>query len=113
MNKRVLITLGVIGGAYALWRFVIKDKLAEIAPNRLTAVLGGETSFDIYPVGWDKTYVLSVVNAENIWFVGDRCRGFGNDRAIYDALQPKRRSFETSGPEETVSIIQNLLNLKQ
>lgn len=29
MNKRVLITLGVIGGVYALWRFVIKDKLAE------------------------------------------------------------------------------------
>ena len=29
MNKRVLITLGLIGGTYALWRFVIKDKLAE------------------------------------------------------------------------------------
>ena len=91
----------------------IKEKLEEIAPKRLTAVLGGETSFDIYPVGWDKTYVLNVVNAENIWFVGDRCRGFGNDRALYDALQPKRRSFETTGPEETILIIQNILHLNQ
>jgi hypothetical protein len=28
-NKKLLIALGVIGGVYAVWRFVIKDKLAE------------------------------------------------------------------------------------
>lgn len=89
----------------------IRERLEEVAPGRLTVVLGGETSFDIYPVGWDKTYVLNVVSAENIYFVGDRCKGFGNDRALYDALQPKRRSFETTGPEETLEIINKICHI--
>ena len=28
-NKRLLITLGIIGGVYSFWRFYLKDKIAE------------------------------------------------------------------------------------
>jgi hypothetical protein len=28
-NKRLLITLGIIGGIYGVWRFFLKDKIAE------------------------------------------------------------------------------------
>jgi hypothetical protein len=28
-NKRLLITLGILGGIYGVWRFYLKDKIAE------------------------------------------------------------------------------------
>ena len=40
----------------------------------ITVKLGGDTSFDIYPEGWDKTYALRHFGDRNVWFVGDRAR---------------------------------------
>jgi len=66
--------------------------------------LGGDTSFDIYPAGWDKTYALRHFSGKNVWFVGDRAQGpKGNDYEIYKSLEP--RSFKTEGPEQTKEII--------
>jgi phosphomannomutase len=69
--------------------------------------LGGNTSFDIYPPGWDKTYALKHFDSNkwDFWFVGDRCGVDGNDYEIFNFLKPKSRSWETGGPEETVEII--------
>jgi len=69
--------------------------------------LGGDTSFDIYPPGWDKTYALKHFNKHewDFWFVGDRCSPTGNDYEIFNFLHRKGRAFETSGPGETVEII--------
>ena len=75
----------------------------------LTIALGGQTSFDIYPDGWDKTYALCHLEGKRVWFVGDRCQPGGNDHAIYAKLQPEGRAFETSGPEETARIIRNVM----
>ena len=73
----------------------------------LIAKLGGNTSFDIYPKGWDKTYALTHYNEHewDFWFVGDRCSVDGNDFELFNLLKPKGRAFETGGPEETVEII--------
>ena len=68
-----------------------------------------ETSFDIYPVGWDKSYVLSRFNDENVWFVGDRCEGLGNDVEIYNALQPHGRAFKVMSPDETPSKVREIM----
>lgn len=69
--------------------------------------LGGDTSFDIYPVGWDKTYALRHFGGQNVWFVGDRARSpKGNDFEIFQACGA--RSFHTSGPEETLDIIKQI-----
>ena len=41
----------------------------------LTYSIGGEISFDIFPVGWDKTYALGLVadeHFEEIHFFGDK-----------------------------------------
>tara|TARA_Y100000034_G_scaffold53996_1_gene66203 strand:- start:2984 stop:3784 length:801 start_codon:yes stop_codon:yes gene_type:complete len=69
--------------------------------------LGGDTSFDIYPPGWDKTYALRHFdqNQWDFWFIGDRCSPEGNDFEIFNLLKPKGRAFETGSPEETVEII--------
>jgi phosphomannomutase len=73
----------------------------------VTIKLGGDTSFDIYPLGWDKRYALKHFPETDwdIFFVGDRCSPDGNDYEIFEHLNPLGRSFETSGPEETIEII--------
>jgi len=73
----------------------------------VTIKLGGDTSFDIYPLGWDKRYALKHFPESDwdVFFVGDRCSLDGNDYEIFEHLRPIERSFETSGPEETIEII--------
>ena len=70
----------------------IRNKYFEILSteikNRnipLTLKLGGDTSFDIYPHGWDKTYALRHFSQTDwdFWFVGDRCYPEGNDYEIF------------------------------
>ena len=76
----------------------------------IVCTLGGHTSIDIYPKGWDKTYALRHLGCyDKIYFVGDKCDGLGNDKTIYDALQADNRSFMTTGPKETINIIRNLI----
>ena len=77
----------------------------------VTVKLGGNTSFDIYPIDWDKTYALNHFDKSKweFWFVGDRCGVEGNDYEIFELLKNSGRSFETSGPEETIEIIENYI----
>jgi len=78
--------------------------------NNIQVKLGGDTSFDIYPAGWDKTYCLNHLSEyDNIYFVGDRCGVGGNDKELFDKLQPDK-SFATTGPENTASIINFLIS---
>ena len=73
----------------------------------ITVKLGGDTSFDIYPMGWDKTYALRHFDDRRIWFVGDRGESpKGNDYEISQACGI--RSYHTSGPEETKDIVDSI-----
>jgi phosphomannomutase len=84
------------------------DKLSKDDIMSVTIKLGGDTSFDIYPNGWDKTFCLRHFEATagwNHWFVGDRCSELGNDYEIYCELNKQKRAWETAGPEETIEII--------
>ena len=67
--------------------------------------LGGETSFDIFPFGWDKTYALRHFPNKTCWFIGDACHEGGNDHEIYEHLKKEGRAFHTSSPTETGEII--------
>ena len=67
--------------------------------------MGGDTSFDIYPTGWDKTYALKYFENRTCWFVGDRCSPGGNDYEIYELLKKSNRAFQTSNPIQTGWII--------
>jgi len=70
--------------------------------------LGGDTSFDIYPTGWDKTYALKHFKGWDVWFVGDRCCIDGNDYEIFNACGDQ--SFVTYGPKKTSGIIQQIIH---
>ena len=77
--------------------------------NKVTLKLGGDTSFDIYPKGWDKTYGLKHFPGWTVWFVGDRCEKEGNDYELYDYCFQYNRAFKTKGPKETVDIVNMII----
>lgn len=104
--------------------FTIEDKekdlrkhLRECLRVRLDAsdlhmidlTLGGSTSIDIFPKGWDKTYALRHLDKSmTAWFWGDKCMPGGNDHALYEALQVHGRSFSVDSPEETLTSLATL-----
>ena len=89
----------------------LKDELRVHGLTNLSVTLGGNTSFDIYPIGWDKTFSLKHFSGYRQWFVGDRCDDDGNDRKIYELLAQENRSFKTTGPEKTIKIIDSLVKI--
>jgi phosphomannomutase len=51
---------------------VLREKFAHL---NLTYSIGGQISFDVFPVGWDKTYALGRLEGEGfeeIHFFGDK-----------------------------------------
>lgn len=78
----------------------------------LTYALGGSTSVDIYPNGWDKTFALKhFTGSKNIYFVGDKCKPGGNDYHVY--ADARTIGFETDGPDHTCEIIKQIINLEK
>ena len=85
----------------------LDDQLSVAKINNISTALGGSTSIDIYPEGWDKTYCLQHLdNDARIYFIGDKCKPGGND---YELFKTKRTiSYETTGPDETLQIIKRI-----
>eukprot|EP00122_Pirum_gemmata_P004843 Pgem_evm1s4410 len=64
----------------------------EFADMNMKYSIGGQISFDAFPVGWDKTYCLKHVakhNFENIYFYGDKTYVGGNDHEIFEDPRTK------------------------
>jgi phosphomannomutase len=83
---------------------LLKSKVKNLKID-VTVKYGGDTSFDIYPTGWDKTYCLKHFHNYTCWFVGDRCDEGGNDKEIFDLLLKAGRAFKTEDPDKTKLII--------
>ena len=77
----------------------------DMGINNIIIKMGGDTSFDIFPKGWDKTYCLRHFPNHKHYFVGDRCEPSGNDWELYEALRGAGRAFKTTGPEKTSETI--------
>ena len=66
--------------------------------------IGGQISFDVFPVGWDKTFCLKFLNDfKYIYFIGDKTEIGGNDYEIYDS--ERTISFKTKGVDDTIRIL--------
>jgi len=92
------------------FRKAILSQLKEEIENLridITIKLGGETSFDIFPTGWDKTFALSYFPNHEIYFLGDRCGENGNDKEIFDALQPNNSFWvkDTNGTKQALEAL--------
>ncbi len=94
------------------WMSHLKMMLKTHGVKNVSVKLGGNTSFDIFPAGWDKTYVLrNFKDSDEVYFIGDRCQDSGNDKELYDAIKLRMygESFETSGPSKTIDIIRKTI----
>ena len=85
--------------------------------NLITIKLGGETSFDIYPKGWNKTFPLDkkpFSEYKKIFFAGDRCLKSGNDEELYNHLKNQKEcnAFQVKNPDETINLITKTIEEK-
>ncbi len=85
---------------------ILKEQLATLS-KEIVAVLGGNTSFDVYPSGWDKTYALKHFEGKKVYFVGDKCPGDRNDRTICEEVGGN--CFPVSDPGDTARLIGEIL----
>jgi phosphomannomutase len=104
-------------------KFRIRETLLSKLKNAFKDVnveikIGGETSFDIYPTGWDKSYIMDkdefIKTFDVFYFIGDMCEDNGNDKELYDIVTTLHgdRGFKTTGPDKTIHIIEKYI-LKQ
>ena len=84
----------------------------------LAIKIGGATSFDIYPYGWDKTFPMDSNNEKSdmaqyndLYFIGDKCRLGGNDYELYEYVKNINESnaFETKNTDQTIQFINQII----
>ncbi|XP_037110898.1 phosphomannomutase 2 isoform X1 [Syngnathus acus] len=92
----------------------IREKFVSILKEQfkgkgLSFSIGGQISFDVFPVGWDKRYCLGLIEKDNystIHFFGDKTKPGGNDYEIY--CDPRTIGHEVTCPDETQKLCQQL-----
>lgn len=92
----------------------IKRAFSENNVDGLIINVAGDTSFDIYPTGWDKTYAMQFFEDYDVYFWGDRMTEGGNDYTMH--MRRDVNSFPVENPNETYKsvkkVIKNLLETK-
>ena len=85
--------------------------VAAVQGIDIQVALGGSTSLDIYPNGWDKTYGLQHYEDYKFhYFTGDKCQPGGNDWHLYERLKKEGRAYETSSTSRTIEIIKDIIS---
>jgi len=87
---------------------------ANFSSDKITIKLGGDTSFDVYPKGWNKTFPLDkepFLKYKQVYFAGDRCLNSGNDEELYKYLKEKNNcnAFQVNNPNDTIKVIEKTL----
>ncbi|CAO1411083.1 unnamed protein product [Diamesa hyperborea] len=74
--------------------------------------IGGQISFDVFPIGWDKSFCLSHIDTtkfKEIHFFGDQCMEGGNDYEIFN--HPLTIGHKVDNYNETREILTNMFPL--
>jgi phosphomannomutase len=104
--------------AHGIRKTMIEALETRFSNLELKYAIGGQTCFDVFPVGWDKTYCLRHVEAEKersgivyneIHFFGDKVYEGGNDFELYE--DERTIGHLVTGPEDTMRQIRELFDL--
>jgi phosphomannomutase len=69
--------------------------------------IGGQISFDVFPMGWDKTYCLQFLEEfATVHFFGDKTYKGGNDHEIFES--ERTVGHTVTSPADTVRILDEL-----
>ena len=80
--------------------------------DTITAKIGGETGIDIYPVGYNKSQILSDFDSEDrIFFFGDRMEVGGNDYPLKEA-NTRGKNYHVKNWQDTYKRLINLQEAK-
>ena len=84
---------------------VLREKFVDLG---LTYSIGGQISFDVFPDGWNKTYCLKCIEADehkfdDIHFFGDKTFEGGNDWEIYN--DPRVKGHSVNNPNDTLKLV--------
>ncbi|EKF32424.1 phosphomannomutase, putative [Trypanosoma cruzi marinkellei] len=95
----------------------VREKLIKELQNSfpdygLKYSIGGQISFDVFPVGWDKSYCLRFVenDFDEIHFFGDKTHAGGNDYEIY--TDKRIIGHAVKSYKDTVDEVNNLISSK-
>ena len=92
----------------SLINFMNQTKTSQLFHNNAVIKLGGQTIFDIFPSGWDKSYVFKDFESfERIDFIGDKCDSMG----IYHKgfAETRDHGIQTDGTKPTCRILSEIL----
>ncbi|KAJ1920301.1 Phosphomannomutase 1 [Mycoemilia scoparia] len=90
----------------------VKALEKEFSDYGIKFSIGGQISFDVFPIGWDKTYCLRHLKGEGfekIHFFGDKTFEGGNDFEIYN--HPDITGHTVKTPDDTVRILKETFSL--
>lgn len=76
---------------------------------KLKYSIGGQISFDVFPIGWDKTYCLQFIDFnkyDEVHFFGDKTQKGGNDYEIF--IDKRVIGHTVTGPEDTKYMTEKL-----
>lgn len=91
---------------------MIKSLEQEFNEVDLSYAIGGQISFDVYPLGWDKSFCLSRLpqnKFKEIHFFGDQTENGGNDYEIYE--HPTTIGHKVENFKDTQKILSEMFNL--
>ena len=91
---------------------MINELKEQFAFLNLNYVIGGQISFDVYPIGWDKSYCLRHIDDSfaEIHFFGDKTYHGGNDYEIF--VHEKVIGHSVTSPDDTKNQLIQLLRSK-
>ena len=92
----------------------IREKFVEACKKEfpdigLQFTIGGQISFDVFPIGWDKTFCLGLIDLtqfKEVHFFGDKAIPGGNDYEIYE--DPRTIGHRVTSPDDTKRQLEEL-----
>jgi phosphomannomutase len=92
----------------------IRDKMIQYLQEKYSNLklkysIGGQISFDVFPIGWDKTYCLQFIDFshyDEVHFFGDKTHEGGNDYEIF--THHKVIGHTVVSPKDTERITKSL-----
>ena len=92
----------------------IREKFVEACEKEFPELglkfsIGGQISFDVFPIGWDKTFCLGLIDLtqfKEVHFFGDKTHPGGNDYEIYE--DARTTGHRVTSPEDTMQQLKDL-----